>query len=560
MTINANLPSVVRLAAALVLWYACVVNADVGNTPPVAYRLVPVVSSALATPTFVTHAGDGTNRLFIVEQAGVIRVLQPGASIPTVFLDFRTLTLAEGERGLLGLAFHPQYASNRRFFVYYTRARDGAVIIAEFRASSNPNVAYTASTSTTLLKIPHLRTNHNGGMLAFGPDGYLYIGVGDGGGANDLQDNAQNVNVLLGKILRIDVNRPDPVSGAPYSSPVDNPYAGGNGRAEIFSIGWRNPWRFSFDRDTGQQWVADVGQGAVEEVDTPIVKGGNYGWRVFEGSRCTGNDPARCNPAGYLLPVFEYPHANGRCSITGGYVYRGAIGTLPWGTYVYGDFCTGEIMTWDGAAQTVLLNSAMNIASFGEDEQGEIYVVDLRGSLSRIAYGATVCTYGIAPGISDIGAGGGTGIVAVTAGTGCVWTAAGKAPWIHAAAAGSGNGEVAYSVDPNPSSAARNGAIAIAGQTFAVTQQGVTPCSYSVNPTRVTLPPYARTKSVTVAAPAGCAWTAASNAAWITIVSGGDGIADGTVSYSVDALPGRLSQRSGTMTVAGKTVTVGQSR
>ena len=172
--------------------------------------------------------------------------------------------------------------------------------------------------------------------------------------------------------------------GTPYSAPPDNPYVGRAGRDEIFSIGWRNPWRFSFDRGTHQQCVGDVGQDFREEVNTPVVNGGNYGWRVYEGLACTNNNPTLCNPANYLFPVLEYTHTGGRCSITGGYVYRGTRGTLPLGTYVYGDYCTGEIFAWNGATQTLLLNSAMNISSFGEDEQGELYVVDLNGNVSRI--------------------------------------------------------------------------------------------------------------------------------------------------------------------------------
>jgi hypothetical protein len=191
--------------------------------------------------------------------------------------------------------------------------------------------------------------------------------------------------VLLGKILRIDIDHPDPIALTPYSSPSDNPYVGMPGRDEIFSIGWRNPWRFSFDRSTHQQWVGDVGQGSREEVDTPIVKGGNYGWRVYEGTSCTNNDPTLCNPANYIFPIFEYAHSGGRCSITGGYVYRGTQGTLPPGTYVYGDYCTGEIFAWNGVSQSLLLDTAFNISSFGEDERGELYVVNLGGSVSRIA-------------------------------------------------------------------------------------------------------------------------------------------------------------------------------
>jgi glucose/arabinose dehydrogenase len=342
-------------------------------------EIMPWVSG-LSSPLFVTHAGDGTQRLFIVERGGAIRVLQPGAGSTTVFLNIAGKITASGsEQGLLGLAFHPQYVSNGRFFVYYTRAGDGALVIAEFRVSaSNPNVA--DPTEFPLLTILHPGfANHNGGMLAFGPDGYLYIGVGDGGSSNDPWNNAQNIDQLLGKILRIDVATP-----GSYVSPPSNPYVGVAGSDEIFATGMRNPWRFSFDRLTGQQWVADVGQGQREEVNTPILNGGNYGWRVFEGNRCTSNDPPLCDtPSNYIFPVFEYTHSGGRCSITGGYVYRGSRGTFPPGTYIYGDYCTGETFTFDGTTQTLLLDTTMNISSFGEDEMGELYVVSLGGTIGR---------------------------------------------------------------------------------------------------------------------------------------------------------------------------------
>ena len=371
-----------------------------------------------------------------------------------------------------GLAFHPQYATNARFFVYYTRTDDGTIVIAEYGVSSNPNVANP--TETILLTIPHpINANHNGGMLAFGSDTFLYAGVGDGGSGNDPPNNAQNINTLLGKILRIDVDHPDTVAGTAYSSPSDNPYFGAiPGRDEIFSIGWRNPWRFSFDRLTQKQWVADVGQGAREEVDTPIVKGGNYGWRIYEGTQCTGNDPLLCNPGNYIFPIFDYTHSGGRCSITGGYVYRGAQGALPQGTYVYGDYCSGEILAWDGATQSVLLDTTMNISSFGEDEAGEVYVVNLGGSLSRIA--AVGCTYDIAPASQSFGAGGGTGSVSVAAGAGCAWGATASAPWVHITsdASGSGNGTVGYSVDANTSTSSRSTNLTIAGKTFTVRQAG----------------------------------------------------------------------------------------
>ena len=348
-----------------------------------AVQLVPVLASGLSSPLYVTHAGDGSNRLYIAERGGLVRVLQPGASAASVFLDLRGKLVSGDEQGLLGLAFHPGYASNGRLFAYYTRVGDGALVIAEFQRSANPDVADPAENIVLVIAHPR-QSNHNGGMLAFGPDGYLYLGVGDGGAGNDPLNNAQSIDVLLGKILRIDVNRQDPLFGSRYGSPPDNPFVDAPGRDEIFATGMRNPWRFSFDRTTGALWVGDVGEDEREEVHAPIVRGGNYGWRVYEGTTCTNNDPTLCDPARFIAPLFEYSHAGERCSITGGYVYRGPRGTLPAGTYVYGDFCTGEIFVWNGMAQTLLLDTSMNIVSFGEDEQGELYVVDLGGTVSRI--------------------------------------------------------------------------------------------------------------------------------------------------------------------------------
>jgi glucose/arabinose dehydrogenase len=429
-------------------------------------QITPVISG-LSSPVFVGHAGDGSNRLFIVEQGGTIRVLQPGSGTATVFLNITAKVVSGGERGLLGLAFHPQYVSNGRFFVYYTRAGDGALVIAEYKASANPNLANT--TEKVLLTIPHsTQANHNGGMLAFGPDHLLYIGVGDGGSANDPPNNAQRRGTLLGKILRIDINT---LSG--YLSPPSNPYVGTEGRDEIFAIGMRNPWRFSFDRLTGQQWVGDVGQNAVEEVDTPIVGGGNYGWRVYEGNICTNTDPTRCTPANYRFPIFQYSHTNTRCSITGGYVYRGSLGTLPAGTYVYGDYCSGEIFRWDGKTQAVLLDTSMNVSSFGEDEAGEIYVVNHGGAVGRISAASSPCSFAIAPTSASFPAAGGGGSVTVTAGGGCGWTAVSNAPWIvvTGGASGAGTGTVTYTVArfvERPR--IRTGSITIAGRTFTVTQ------------------------------------------------------------------------------------------
>jgi glucose/arabinose dehydrogenase len=355
-----------------------------GEAPAAAQSFTDITLETIVTglnaPVYVTNAGDLSRRLFIVEQAGRIKVLQPGSSSPTVFLDITSKVLAGGERGLLGLAFHPQFELNRRFFVNYTRRPDGATVIAEYRASQAiANEAET--TETVLLTIPQPFANHNGGMLEFGRDGYLYIATGDGGSANDPGNRAQDVNELLGKILRIDVDHPS--GGAPYSSPPDNPFFGPTtGRDEIFAFGLRNPWRFSFDRITDELYAGDVGQGAREEIDI-ITNGDNYGWRVLEGTSCTNNDPGMCSAGGFTGPIAQYTHSGGRCSITGGYVYRGSKSSLPFGAYVYADYCTGEILLLQTGTQSLLMDTALSISSFGEDEDGEIYVVGIEGTVLR---------------------------------------------------------------------------------------------------------------------------------------------------------------------------------
>lgn len=349
------------------------------STGPIA---LAQVLSGLSSPVYLTSAHDSSNRLFIVEQGGRIKVLAGGATSPIVFLDIAARVISGGERGLLGLAFHPHFRSNRRFFVNYTRSSDGATVIAEYRtSSSDPNVADSAE--TVLLVIPQPFANHNGGMIEFGPDGYLYIGMGDGGSANDPGNRAQDINNLLGKILRIDVDRADGIN--PYASPADNPFFGSTpGRDEIYATGMRNPWRFSFDRATGELYAGDVGQNEWEEIDI-VHRGANYGWRVMEGLHCNpGISGGVCDSTGLALPISEYHHTGGRCSITGGYVYRGPNSTLPPGTYVYGDFCTGEIFTLINGQQDVLLDSSLSISSFGEDEAGEIYVVGIGGTIHRL--------------------------------------------------------------------------------------------------------------------------------------------------------------------------------
>ncbi len=341
-------------------------------------ELVEVVAG-LSSPIYLTNAHDGSRRLFIVEQDGRIKVLGPGSTAPQVFLNITSKVLSGGERGLLGLAFHPQFSTNRRFFVNYTRRPDGATVIAEYQASAlSPNVAETDE--RVLLTIAQPFANHNGGMIEFGPDTFLYIAMGDGGSANDPGNRAQNTQELLGKILRIDVDRTQ--SGLSYATPSDNPFIASAGRDEIYAYGLRNPWRFSFDRSTGALYAGDVGQNAREEIDI-ITRGGNYGWRVKEGTNCTSNDPSMCASLSSIAPIAEYSHTGGRCSITGGYVYRGTLGSLPVGAYVYADFCTGEIFLLKDGTTSLVLDTPFNITSFGEDEAGEIYVVGADGTIRR---------------------------------------------------------------------------------------------------------------------------------------------------------------------------------
>jgi glucose/arabinose dehydrogenase len=334
-----------------------------------------LVVEGLEQPVFVRHAGDGSERLFVVEQAGRILIVDAGELLAEPFLDISEEVLSGGERGLLGLAFHPQFADNRRYFVHYTRAEDGASVIAEFRVSSDPNRSRPAGRA--LLRVSQPFANHNGGMIAFGPDGFLYIALGDGGSAGDPGNRAQNPNVLLGKILRIDVD-----GRRPYAIPPDNPFVAGGGRPEIYALGLRNPWRFSFDRKRGRLYVGDVGQRQREEINI-VRHGRNYGWRVLEGSRCF-EPPEGCEFRGLELPRTEYGHGGGRCAVTGGYVYRGRNVPSLARTYVFGDYCSGEVFGLLRRERSVLLDTDLSITSFGEDEAGELYVVDHGGTIYRI--------------------------------------------------------------------------------------------------------------------------------------------------------------------------------
>jgi glucose/arabinose dehydrogenase len=346
--------------------------------------------SGLSGPVQVTNAGDGSKRLFVVEQRGVIKVWRSGHGLST-FLDMRSRVAFGGERGLLALAFHPSFERNRKFYVLFTEKGTGDVIVAEFKASASNRNRAVPSSFRRLLRIGHrAHANHNGGMLAFGTrNGFLYISVGDGGGAGDTANNAQSRKTRLGKILRIDVNGTS--SGLAYRIPRNNPYAHSLiYKREIWSRGLRNPWRFSFDRLTGDLWIGDVGQGAWEEIDHATLSGtggrdANYGWHVMEGNACyqTG-----CDTAGFTMPVAVYDHSQG-CAVIGGYVYRGPQAILR-GAYLFSDVCSGKIWSIVAAGPspqtpTLMADTGLGITSFGEGESGTVYITAQNGHVYRLS-------------------------------------------------------------------------------------------------------------------------------------------------------------------------------
>ncbi len=333
-------------------------------------------------PIALTVAPGDATRLFITEQPGRVRVVKNGKRLGKAFLDISNRVSCCGERGLLSIAFHPAWQANGYFFANYTDP-DGNTVVSRFQVHArDPDVANPASESIVLTVIQPF-ANHNGGQLQFGPDGYLYIGMGDGGSGGDPGNRAQDLNTLLGKMLRIDVDR-----DASYSIPPTNPFIG-KGKPELWAIGLRNPWRFSFDQATGDLYIGDVGQGQWEEIDHQPASshgGENYGWRLMEGMHCY-QPSTGCDDGTLVKPVAEYSHAEG-CSVTGGYVYRGKSSRLN-GTYIYGDYCTGVIKgaVRDGSGRwtsSVLLTPRFNITSFGQDEAGEVYVVNYAGTVLRI--------------------------------------------------------------------------------------------------------------------------------------------------------------------------------
>jgi glucose/arabinose dehydrogenase len=345
-------------------------------------------------PVQITHAGDASGRLFVIEQTGRIHVIKNGALLETPYLDITDRISCCGERGLLGVAFPPDFANVQHFYVSYTDTA-GDSIVARYRVSGNTAEA-DASSEQVVLAVQQPYRNHNGGQLAFGPnDGYLYIGLGDGGAAGDPGNRAQDPESLLGKVLRIDV---EIGNAQTYAVPSSNPYAATAGyRGEIWALGLRNPWRFSFDSETGDLYVGDVGQNRYEEIDfqrASSAGGENYGWRIMEGSHCF--NPQDCDSAGLILPVVEYEHTQGNCSVTGGRVYRGTEYPVWEGIYFYADYCTGRIWglkrlgtDWENR---LLHEAGFRISSFGVDEAGNLWVAryddGTNGAIYRVAEAA----------------------------------------------------------------------------------------------------------------------------------------------------------------------------
>jgi len=360
-----------------------------GAQPAVRFeRAFPLLT--FTSPVGLTSANDGTNRIFVVEQGGVIKVFENADTVTSarIFLDFTDSVTSGGERGLLGLAFHPQYETNGYFYVNYTRQTDTLrTFISRFSVSANDPDSADPASQTVLLRVNQPYTNHNGGALEFGPDGFLYIGLGDGGSGGDPQNNAQNLSVLLGKILRIDVDTTN--GGLPYGIPPGNPFVGNmNGwREEIYAYGLRNPWRFSFDPVTAFLWCGDVGQNTLEEIDL-IERGKNYGWRIMEGTQCY-NPSSGCDTTGLTLPIWDYERSLGG-SVTGGYVYRGGAFPDLAGFYIYGDFVSGRIWALHYTSPDSLTNvpidtmDAYSLSSFGIDEGGELFSCSLAGEIFRL--------------------------------------------------------------------------------------------------------------------------------------------------------------------------------
>lgn len=399
----ARIPRSLAACSGFAVWIAAMLAAATGcdghrsgggggvtGPPPVTTLKLQRVISGLNLPLLLLSPPADTSRLFVVQQSGAIRVIKSGSLLTPPFLDVSSLISTGFEQGLLGMAFDPNYASNGRFYISYTNTA-GDSRIARYHVSGNPDLAAPAA-DEIILSVDQPEENHNGGMIAFGPDGMLWIALGDGGGGGDPYDNGQSRDDLLGSLLRIDVS-----AGSGYAIPSGNPYTMAPDRPELWNIGLRNPWRFSFDRSSGDLWIGDVGQSDREEIDVALAANGrspgaNYGWPIREGTICL--PPATsCASAGFTVPVLEYDHGLG-CSVAGGYVYRGTLLTGIQGTYFYGDYCGQWVRSFRlvGGAVTEehewpLLSPGSQVMSFGEDARGELYVLGRAGTVDRIVPG-----------------------------------------------------------------------------------------------------------------------------------------------------------------------------
>lgn len=346
-----------------------------------------LVVDGLINPVQLVDPNDGSGRMFIVQQPGQIVILRDGAVAPEPFLDIGDKVSGSSEQGLLSMAPHPQFAENGTFFIFYTDL-DGNEQIERWQVDGEHPDHGDPGAVQTILNVEDPYPNHNGGLLLFGPDGYLYIGLGDGGSGGDPEGHGQDLNTLLGSILRIDVD--STTDDLPYGIPADNPFVGQDGaRGEIWAYGLRNPWRFSFDRETGDLLIADVGQNAIEEASiAPAGEAGlNFGWNILEGPECYEEDD--CDSSGTVLPFFWYAQEDGGCSITGGYVYRGEAMPELNGAYLVGDYCSGLVwavaIAEDGTAtQSEPVESGLSLSSFAEDAAGELYLIDLTGAIYKI--------------------------------------------------------------------------------------------------------------------------------------------------------------------------------
>jgi glucose/arabinose dehydrogenase len=371
------------LTAGFILNAGCSSSSSSNSKLPLpSLSLAPLVSG-FSAPLGLEQANDGSGRLFVVEQGGTIRIIQNGSVLSPAFLDISSKVTTGGEMGLLGVTFHPNYPANGKLYVNYTRTLSGQIqsVIAEYTASPASANQVNISTERILLTVDQVGnfTNHKAGQLAFGPDGLLYFGLGDGGSEGDPFGHGQSTSTLLGKMMRIDVNSTDP--GLQYHVPADNPFVAGGGLPEIWAFGFRNPWRFSFDRSGGRLFVGDVGQDSFEEVDI-VTKGGNYGWNIMEGFHCF-NPPSGCNMAGLILPIAEYSHAEGN-AIIGGFVYHGTAIPGLQGAYVFGDLGSGKIWALAETSpntftRSLLATTGKFTSSFGQDQSGELYLVDYNG-------------------------------------------------------------------------------------------------------------------------------------------------------------------------------------